>query len=505
MSLINKKIFFRILLREVLLWTSSAVLIWFWRIISDKIHEEEYVVIILLTMCWWIIIGIFCGRYKKGLKRSNFLYETIRLFITTIICAVTASLVTLLYSGYSHNIIFFTTIGVCVISWFMMLGYYAYRYAINPEEKITLYDKREPQPLQSFPTPISKRDQDDRQHIVENIFGKEILNMLMENVNLFLSTTKLISTHDVYNFLSVRSYHYETMINLTLLNNIRGINKLFCAINSKLPDNGKLVCCFIPQEHYKNRILSKYPCGLNYIIYSYFFLIKRVLPRMLFTSRLYYDITKGKGRFFSETEILGRLYFCGFAVDNVIKKAGRTFVFAHRIKEPEKQVLRSYGPLISLPRIGKNQEIINVYKMRTMHPYSEFLQDYIYEKNKLQEGGKFANDIRITTIGAFMRRTWIDELPMILNFIKGDMKLVGVRPLSRQYFGLYPKDLQILRTSVKPGLLPPFYVDMPKTQEEIFDSEKRYLEAYKKSPFLTDLSYFFRIFYTIIFKRARSK
>jgi hypothetical protein len=52
--------------------------------------------------------------------------------------------------------------------------------------------------------------------------------------------------------------------------------------------------------------------------------------------------------------------------------------------------------------------------------------------------------------------------------------------------------------------VPPFYADLPKTLEEIMDSEMRYLEAYEKKPFITDVKYFFRAFYNIIFKRALS-
>ena len=85
-----------------------------------------------------------------------------------------------------------------------------------------------------------------------------------------------------------------------------------------------------------------------------------------------------------------------------------------------------------------------------MYPYSEFLQDYIYQKCNLQEGGKFNHDIRVNTIGRIMRKFWIDELPMIINLIKGDMKLVGVRPLSNQYFNLYCDELQKMRIKFKP-------------------------------------------------------
>ena len=85
------------------------------------------------------------------------------------------------------------------------------------------------------------------------------------------------------------------------------------------------------------------------------------------------------------------------------------------------------------------------------------------------------------------------------------MKIVGVRPLSNQYFSLYNSDLQALRTQFKPGLLPPFYADMPRTLDEIQASEMKYLNECKhKGVFFTDRKYFFKIVSTILFKNARS-
>ena len=63
-------------------------------------------------------------------------------------------------------------------------------------------------------------------------------------------------------------------------------------------------------------------------------------------------------------------------------------------------------------------KIIKVYKSRTMHPYAEFLQEYVYNTQGLQEGGKFKSDFRVTTIGKIFRAFWIDELPMIINLLK---------------------------------------------------------------------------------------
>ena len=103
-----------------------------------------------------------------------------------------------------------------------------------------------------------------------------------------------------------------------------------------------------------------------------------------------------------------------------------------------------------------------------------------------------------------MRKFWLDELPMIFNLLRGDMKIVGVRPLSKQYFNLYTDELKEKRLKFKPGLVPPFYVDMPRTFDEIMDSENKYLDAYAKNPLWTDFRYFFNAAYNIIFRRARS-
>ena len=103
-----------------------------------------------------------------------------------------------------------------------------------------------------------------------------------------------------------------------------------------------------------------------------------------------------------------------------------------------------------------------------------------------------------------MRKYWLDELPMLINWFKGDVKLVGVRPLSRAMFNKYPKDLQQKRILVRPGLIPPFYIDHPKTFDELFASENKYLDAYLKHPIATDTRYFFRTVYSILFKRMHS-
>ena len=91
------------------------------------------------------------------------------------------------------------------------------------------------------------------------------------------------------------------------------------------------------------------------------------------------------------------------------------------------------------------------------------------------------------------------------NKKKTNLDMVGVRALSEHYFSLYPKDLQDLRTRFKPGLVPPYYADMPKSFDEIIESERHYLQAKQNHPFSTDIRYFFRAWYNILFRKARSQ
>lgn len=63
-----------------------------------------------------------------------------------------------------------------------------------------------------------------------------------------------------------------------------------------------------------------------------------------------------------------------------------------------------------------------------------------------------ANDFRVTKVGKFLRKTKINELPQIINILKGDISLVGPRPLVTKTFSAYPKEIQSKIYNVKPGL-----------------------------------------------------
>ena len=202
---------------------------------------------------------------------------------------------------------------------------------------------------------------------------------------------------------------------------------------------------------------------------------------------------------------MGRLVSCGFEIVDYQRIDGIHYFAAKKVKEPAYDMSPSYGPLFKMRRVGKNGKIIGVYKLRTMHPYSEYLQDYILKLNGYSETGKPADDFRLVPWGKYVRRYWIDELPQLINLIKGDLKLVGCRPVSERYFQDIPKEIQELRLSQKPGCIPPYVaLNRKGSVESVLQAEREYLEEKIRNPFFTDTKYFFKAIYNIVFKNKRS-
>ena len=355
-----------------------------------------------------------------------------------------------------------------------------------------------------------KIDSPDMVRIVSETRGMtldEVFSWLNDHRTEFKPLPYIVDTDNGDEVAKMKSMRPQFIVQKRSLNLIRHLNTLLNRANETLEDGGYLWCHTRTASLKRMQMMERYPWGINYLMFTMHFLWHRVIPKMYMTKSLYFWVTKGRNRTFNRVEVLGRMYRAGFEVVDEEFRHGEFFVLAKKVKAPIWDDVPSGSPLIKLKRVGKNRELIGVYKFRTMYSYSEYLQPYIYEHNHLQQGGKFADDYRVTPWGKWMRKLWIDELPMFINFFKGEMKLVGVRPLSRHYFSLYSPEMQELRTRVKPGLLPPFYYDKqtPKTIEEVQASERRYVEACLKHPALTDIRYFFGTIGNIIFRGKTSK
>lgn len=118
----------------------------------------------------------------------------------------------------------------------------------------------------------------------------------------------------------------------------------------------------------------------------------------------------------------------------ILKDGGGQIIFGHK-------------------RIGKNGEEIKVYKFRSMvvnadEVFNNFTQE---QKKEYYTNFKLENDPRITKIGGFLRETSLDELPQLFNILKGDMSVVGPRPIVKKEIDKYGEYADKLFT-VTPGL-----------------------------------------------------
>lgn len=341
--------------------------------------------------------------------------------------------------------------------------------------------------------------------------GVEVLAFIENHVifdenslSILLDTSSYVNLKSLQNFHGLFDGTLQSVINIKKLNDVKFINKFLEESNEVLSSGGLFIGHIETLHNRKSRILSKYPKPLNKLAYLIDFVVKRVFPKFRLTKKIYFFLTQGKNRVVSEMEIYGRLYSCGFELLDSTELKGKLWFVGRKCGSPAYNTEASYGALIKLRRHGINNKLFNVYKLRTMYPFSEYLQEYISTTHGLQKGGKFKNDPRVTTAGRIFRKFWLDELPMLLNVAKGEMKLFGVRPLSSHYLSLYPDTLKTLRGKTKPGLIPPFYADLPETFDQIVKSEEIYLQAYQKRPWSTDIKYLSKALFNIIFKKARS-
>lgn len=333
--------------------------------------------------------------------------------------------------------------------------------------------------------------------------GEKAYNYISKFLKIEENNLEVVKTTNLFNIRKI-SEKKTGIVNLNKINDIKKMNDFFKSVNDKLNDDGIFIGCVETKVERRKRLFRKYPIGIAQVYYLFDFIFKRVFSKLWLTKWLYFFVTAGRNQVLSKAEALGRLVYCGFdivdecEIDNINYFVVKKMNSVENVKEPR------FSILFKMTRIGKYGKPISVYKIRTMHPYAEYLQSYIYKINNLQKGGKFKNDFRVTSWGRVLRKLWIDELPMLINLFKGQLKIVGVRPLSEHYLSLYSKELKNKRKEVKPGLVPPFYADMPSTIEEIMESEIRYIDAYKLHPFVTDVKYFFKASSNIVINKARS-
>jgi len=108
-------------------------------------------------------------------------------------------------------------------------------------------------------------------------------------------------------------------------------------------------------------------------------------------------------------------------------------------------------------RVGYGGKTFKILKFRTMYSNAEERLDEILERNpearkEWEKTFKLKEDPRVTPLGRFLRKTSLDELPQIFNVLKGDMSIVGPRPVTKEELEKFYKDKAKYYLSVKPGI-----------------------------------------------------
>lgn len=149
----------------------------------------------------------------------------------------------------------------------------------------------------------------------------------------------------------------------------------------------------------------------------------------------------------------------------------------------------SKGPaLFKQKRLGKNQKEFTVYKFRTMC-------DHAFEKGGVASS---EHDSRITKVGKFLRKTSLDEIPQMINIIKGEMAIIGPRPILPFEFEEYKDNARYAhRYDAKPGMFCTVDIDLraTATREQQFEMDAEYVD---KMSFGLDFKVFFGIIKTVV-------
>lgn len=165
--------------------------------------------------------------------------------------------------------------------------------------------------------------------------------------------------------------------------------------------------------------------------------------------------------------------------------------------------LDSKGPVFFVhKRIGEKGKPIGIYKFRTMVDKAEdLIKSFTPEqKEEFERSYKLENDPRITKIGNFLRKTSLDELPQILNILKGDLSLIGPRPIVEAELEKY-EDNKEKFLSVKPGLTG-YWAANGRSDTSYEERMKMELYYVENMSFKLDVSIFFKTIFAVLKKEG---
>lgn len=157
------------------------------------------------------------------------------------------------------------------------------------------------------------------------------------------------------------------------------------------------------------------------------------------------------------------------------------------------------GPLYSQYRVGRDGKLFRLYKLRSMEPNADEKQAELMQFNDYGDSPAFKmkEDPRITRVGRFIRKTSIDELPQLWNVLKGDMSIVGPRPVVPEE-AEQQDDFQKQRLYVTPGLTCYWQIQPNRNDVDYDERMAMDLKYIEDRSFLTDWKIIFKTFGAIL-------
>ncbi len=304
----------------------------------------------------------------------------------------------------------------------------------------------------------------NKRNLIEAM-SKRVYDYISQTVPLFSEKVIVVNNYKINEYYNLTA-PILGVVDVYPINFSKNINDYLFNLNSHIPEATIFVGCFKVADSVKNTDSG-------------------ILNRLSIKD-------KNESKSIYKAEALGRLVYAGFSIIEFIEIEGLLYVMSMKVNEaPKLKEGCSKSFVFPMERIGKDGRLLKIFKFRTMHPYSKYIQDYVVRLNGYNSVGKPSKDFRLTSWGRLFRKYWLDELPQIINVLRGEMTLVGVRPLSKTRFAELPDEVKDLRIKFKPGCIPPYVsLLMPDSKGNI-EAERIYIKERMRNGFKTDIKYFF--------------
>jgi hypothetical protein len=473
-----------------------------------------YIFPFLVFSFLWIILSLFSGKYNlKNIKNQGHLIALLSINTFLALSGVSILMFAFKIIGISRAIVLGTILLCYVLEIVLFRALYIFL-----QEKVTisksagknsiLENIEQHHTFESEDTfsesYMLKKKIIDRKLLISNEAGEKVYDYFAEHVKIDDESIVLTATTTPFNIINIPNDNIASIVNLKKVNGIKDLNLFFKSINSKLRYSGIYIGCVETSKERFKRIETKFPPFARELITIFDFVLNRIIPKVFVIKNIYFNLTAGVKMYLSKAEVLGRLVSCGFEIIEYKEINNLTYFVVIKTAEPVSFPSVSYGPLLKVPRVGKNGKIIHVYKFRTMYPFSEYLHDYVLQLNGYSIFGRPANDFRLTDWGKFLHKFMLDDIPQIINVIRGEMSLVGIKPLSKKDLEFYPKDLKELRKKYKPGCIPPYVALLKQGIFPSIEAERKYLNEKERNGITTDFKYLGLALYNLITNKIKS-